>query len=134
MVRVNKHQLSEKQLYTLYGQFDEIQSSLSQVETSDFLNELLGPEERMVIAKRLLIIVLLLEGKTLYFIADQLHISPATAAKIKNRLDNGAYDSIVRSLGKNKRKYGAILDTIDSMLHLGGILPHYNGIDRYRFR
>ncbi len=42
------------------------------------------------------------------------------------------YKETIILLQKNKRDYLAILDTIDSILHLGGILPHRVGLDRYK--
>jgi len=86
-----------------------------------------------MLAKRLAIIILLLEDKSLYRIASILKISPTTANKIKYKLDTGEFDKIITLLGKNKKEYFALLDTLDSILHLGGILPHYNGLERYKY-
>jgi len=132
MVRLNKNTLSQKQTDQLFQQLVMLMNPGEASTTSDVLREILGPEEQLMIAKRLAVIVLLLENKTLYNIANILKISPATAEKIKRNLDEGRYMQIIIHLGKSKRNYFAILDTIDSILHLGGILPHYNGLDRYK--
>ncbi len=130
MVRLNKHQLSPTQLKQLYSQFNRLLSE--QKEAGVILEELLGPEERIMIAKRLSILILLLEGMSLYKISRLLKVSPTTAERVKLQLEEGVYDTIVGLLGKNKQSYFSILETLDAVLHLGGILPHYNGIERYR--
>lgn len=132
MVRLNKNLLTEQQFEQLFIQFVRILDPNKSTSTDGVLREILGEEERIMIAKRLATIVLLLEGKSLYNIATTLKISPSTAEKIKQHLDDGDYETILSRLGKSKRNYFAILDTIDSILHLGGILPHYNGLDRYK--
>lgn len=132
MVRLNKNLLTEQQFEQLFIQFVRILDPNKSMSADGVLREILGEEERIMIAKRLATIVLLLEGKSLYNIATTLKISPSTAEKIKRHLDDGDYETILSRLGKSKRNYFAILDTIDSILHLGGILPHYNGLDRYK--
>ena len=132
MVRLNKNHLTDTQLNKLFSQLNQTPSDLSPTETNLFLSDLLGKEERIMLAKRLGIIVLLIEGYSLYKIARILKVSSATAKKIKLALDNGNLDNILKSLGKNKQDYFTILSTIDSILHLGGILPHYNGLDRHK--
>jgi uncharacterized protein YerC len=132
MVRLNRNQLSDKQLVALFGQFILILNPKAPAETENILSEVLGYEEKIMISKRLVAIVLLIEGKSLYSVSNTLKISSATALTIKRKLDAGEYTAIIRRLGLSKKNYFAILDTIDSILHLGGILPHYNGLDRYR--
>ncbi len=132
MVRLNKNKLSPQQLEGLFQQFNKTLGRLSDQKTGDFISELLGKEERIMLAKRLAIIILLLENKSLYQIGNILKISPTTAEKIKYKLDAGEFQHIVTFLGKDKKEYFSILETLDSILHLGGILPHYNGLDRYK--
>lgn len=125
MVRLNKNFLTDQQLDKLFSQFSKLLNYKDQDRVDDILGEILGPEERIMIAKRLAIIILLMEGKSLYSISRNLKISPATAQKIKFGVDTNRYQNILRKLGKSKTDYFAILDAIDSILHLGGILPHY---------
>ncbi len=132
MVRLNRTKLTEKQLDALFTQLSTTIGKLSKNDAEYFLSELLGTEERIMLAKRLAIIVLLREGKTLYSIAHILKVSATTAEKIKTGLDSGKYAHLVSALHKHKRDYLAILDTLDSILHLGGVLPHRIGLDRYR--
>lgn len=131
MVRLNSHELSSQQITSLYTQLNKILAPKSPNSTGKLLEELLGYEERVMVAKRIACIVLLTEGYSLYKTAQKLHISTATAEKISKRLNAGSYNTILQRLGASKKSYFSVLDTIDSILHLGGVLPHYNGLDRY---
>lgn len=85
-----------------------------------------------MLAKRLAIIVMVFEGHSLYKVAQTLHVSTATADKVKRRMRRHGYDRIISHLKKDTRNYMAVLTIIDSVLHLGGALPRYTGKDRYR--
>ncbi len=132
MVRLNKNLLSEGQLEKLFKQLNTTLGALSTTDTNLMLSELLGKEERIMLAKRLAAIILILEGNSLYKTAAVLKLSPATAKTIKYKIDTGEFNNLIHFLGKNKVEYFSILETLDSILHLGGILPHYNGLDRYK--
>ena len=133
MVRLNKSKLSNTQLNKLSKQFTQLIASSKEDQTITVFDSLLGKEEKIMIIKRLAVIILLVEGKTLYSISRAVKVSPATAKKLKLDIERGKYDELLRVIGKNKKEYFSILETIDNILHLGGILPHYNGLDRYRF-
>lgn len=125
MVRLNKNLLTEQQLNDLFDQFTKILNDGHDSNTSAILNEILGQEERIMVAKRLATIILIIEGHSLYSISRNLKISPATAEKIKFKYEQHRYETILKKLGKSKRNYFAILEALDSILHLGGLLPHY---------
>jgi uncharacterized protein YerC len=132
MVRVNKNLLPAKDLNKLYRQFDVTLAKLDTHAASAFMSELLGPEERITIAKRLAAVVLLVEGYSEYKTAKLLKLSPTTTEKIATKVKLGKYQGLLKILGKSKKDYFKFLETLDNILHLGGILPHYNGLDRYR--
>ncbi len=132
MVYINRHELTKKDLDLLFLQFDTLLGKLNQKAIHTFLSELLGREERIMLAKRFAAIILLVESTSEYKTAQLLKLSPTTTGKIASEIEHGTYSGIVTLLQKNKRDYLKILETIDSILHLGGILPHYNGLDRYR--
>ncbi len=132
MVRINRNELPKKEWVALLHQFDALLGKLDKDSTKIFLNEILGREERITLAKRFATIVLLIEGTSEYKVARILKLSPTTTGKIAFGIERGTYAGIITLLRKNKRDYLKILETIDSILHLGGILPHYNGLDRYR--
>jgi uncharacterized protein YerC len=126
MVHLNRHELEQTQLKRLLEELGKTVTSLRSGHSNMFLSELLGAEERIMIAKRLAIIVLLLEEYSLYEIGNLLKVSPATASALKKRLDQGELDHVVKEISKNKRTYLDLLTALDSILHLGGLLPHYN--------
>ncbi len=132
MVNVNRHQLPQKDQDELLRRFDNILTSCRKDSTSLFLNELLGREERLTIAKRCMAIVLLHEGYSEYKTAQVLKLSPTTTGSIGAKLRDGAYHKFVPQLTEKKRNYFELLETLDSILHLGGLLPRRIGLDRYR--
>ena len=132
MVRLNKNTLPKSSLENLFKQLSQTLGKLNAAQTELALSELLGPEEKIMLAKRLGIMVLLTEGHSLYNIARTLKVSPATAAKIKERLNRNQCSNLQKMLQTNKKDYLKILDLLDSILTLDGNLPRYSGKDRYR--
>ena len=132
MVHVNRNELPKEDLDALFSQFDTLISRLDRGATSVLLNELLGREERIILAKRLAVVILLHEGISEYKTAKVLKLSPTTTRRIAEYMAQGTYKKTIVLLKKNKRNYLTILDTIDSILHFGGILPHRHGLERYR--
>ena len=132
MARIAKQPLPHTQLETLFTQLHEVLGKSSTIQIGSFMNEFLGPEERIMLAKRLAIIVMLTRGSSLYKVAQTLSVSTATAGKIQERIESGHYTRLISLLKKNKKQYHSILETLDSLLHLGGFLPHYTGMERYR--
>ena len=81
MVRLNKNLLTEQQLDDIFLQFTKIMNDGRDSNTNEILHEILRKEERIMIAKRLATIILVVEGKSLYSISRSLKISPTTAEK-----------------------------------------------------
>jgi uncharacterized protein YerC len=133
MVRINKNNLDSTELEKLFKQCAYILAPKEAKHAHLVLQEILGYEERVTMAKRVAVIVLLVEDVSNYKIGLHLKLSQSTVATIAKKLQSGEYSTILTTLGKNKTDYFKILDTLDSILHLGGILPHYNGIDRYKY-
>lgn len=132
MVRLNRNKLPKTQLEALCDNLSKTIAKTDSKTAEGLIDNLLGNEEKIMLAKRLAAIILLIEGNSLYKTAKILKISPTTAETIKYKIDAGGYNQLISTLGKNKKKYFSVLQTIDDILHLGGILPHYNGLDRYR--
>ncbi len=132
MVHINRNELSKEDLDGLFSQFDTFLSKLDYGATSTLLNELLGREERITLAKRLAVVILLHEGVSEYTSAKVLKLSPTTTGRIAEDMERGTYKKTIALLQKDKRDYVSLLDTIDSILHLGGLLPHRIGLERYR--
>lgn len=118
----------------LFAQLSAVLGQLDQDLTDRFLSDLLGPEERIMLAKRLAAILMLASSCSLYKTATTLAISSSTAKSLHQKLQEGAYDRLLAALRKKKNKHVLLemLETVDNILHLGGLLPRYNGLDRYR--
>lgn len=116
----------------MFIQFGEVFGKLDSTQTRACLGELLGPEERIMLTKRMAAVVLLVEGYSQYKTAMTLKLSQATTKGLAEKIERGDFDNVLKALGKSKKNYASVLETLDSILHLGGILPHYNGLDRYR--
>ncbi len=125
MTNISKSPLDKVQEQKLFEQLGNLISQKTPQETNFLLAELLGEEEKIMLAKRLAIIVLLYRKQTLYFIAHSLHVSPATVSRIAALLNTGRYKLICKSFDSRTKKVLDMLEAIDSILHLGGLLPHY---------
>lgn len=125
MVHISKKQLTEKELGKLFRQLNNTLGDLDEKRLESFLSDFLGEEEKVMFAKRLAAIVMLYREQSLYKVATTLKISSSTAGKIQTGLDTGKYDTMLSVIQKDKVGFLDLLDAIDSILHLGGILPHY---------
>lgn len=81
-----------------------------------------------MLAKRLAVAVMVQEGYSLYRISNTLKVSPATAEKIKESIERNEYQHILSVLKKDKANYAIILEVIESILTVGGIMPRYGKV------
>lgn len=130
MVRISKEALSEGDNEKLSKQLQVTIGSLNVQQSQTFLQNFFGEEEQIMYAKRLAAILLLSQNYSLYKVANVLHISSSTANRYYDKLNIGEYDTLLQILQKDKKSYTSLLETIDSILHLGGILPHYGQTHR----
>ena len=132
MTRVSKTQLDPALVDKLFSQLCVVLEMLDRNKANLFLTDLLGPEERVMLAKRLAAILMLEHGYSIYKTAESLAISTSTAKSIQLRLQSGAFDNLLTTLVRKKNKHIILelLETVDAILHLGGLLPHYSGPDR----
>ena len=132
MTNISKKQLPKKELDRLFAQLNTVIGRLKGDSVNDFLQDLLGPEERIMIAKRFAIIVLLAENYSTYRIAQKMKVSTSTVENLRQKQENGEYDHLLTILCHDKVTFLEVWATLDSALHLGGLLPHRIGLDRYR--
>jgi uncharacterized protein YerC len=132
MVRLNKNQLTEEQLNGLFIQLSSTLGTLQTPNVTSFLTELLGYEERIMLAKRLACIILLNERVTPYKIAATLKMSPSTVESIRKKITGDSYTKVIKLITKKKTDYVAILETLEWIMHGGGIMPRRYGLDRYK--
>jgi uncharacterized protein YerC len=130
MTNVSKYPLTEKQERDLFTQLCVLFSNRPTETIQSIFYELFGEEEKVMIAKRLAIIVMLHRHQSLYFIAETLHVSSATVSRQQKLLLDGHYSELVNILSKPTPSIKLVLKAIDDILHLGGILPHYGETHR----
>jgi uncharacterized protein YerC len=132
VTNISKIPLDNTQLNQLFAQLSTCIGNMHVGAVDGFLTDLLGAEERIMIAKRLAAIILLLEGHSIYRTAQILHLSTSTVTHLSRQLLTGDFSNIVSLFKKEKKDYLGFLDVIDSILHAGGIMPHRDGLERYR--
>ncbi len=119
MVRISKSRLRPSQLKKLYIRLSKTISLLDKSEANLFLDELLGEEEKIMIAKRFAAIVMLMEKNSNYKIAQMLHMSPNTVRLLDIKFNNGEYTSMEKMFKRNKKEYEDFWETLESVLRFG---------------
>jgi uncharacterized protein YerC len=125
MTNISKKALSQKQELALTAEFFNFVSNKSATKVESTLVSLMGYEEKMMLVKRFAVIVMLWRKCTMYEISKKLMVSTSTVARIEHDYRNDKYAEIVKILENKGVSILAILEGIDSALHLGGLLPHY---------
>lgn len=119
MTHISKNQLEPKYLNELFKQFSSTVSLLNSSTSSNFFDDLLGDEEKIMIAKRLAAIVMFIEGNSSYRVWQLLKISPSTADRIKLNYDIGKYKNIENLLKSNKFAYEKLWTALEIILQAG---------------
>lgn len=76
--------------------------------------------------------VLLEKGYSYNQIANALRVSVTTVSNIDHRLGEGGVIKITNILKQNKSSYSGILNLVETILTVGGIMPSRVGLDRYQ--
>jgi uncharacterized protein YerC len=119
MVHVSDIKLKAETLKKLQTRFaDSITTVSSHEDAMLFIDELLGLEEKLMLAKRLAIIYMLSEEISAYRIAQVLGVSSSTVNKMRLVYSNDGYDSIVRNY-KHKSNHATFWFDIEVLLRLG---------------
>ena len=132
MTNISKKPLPLEQLDALFHQLSCSLAALKPNHIDFFLTELLGEEERIMIAKRLAVIIMLIQGHSLYKIATVLKLSTSTVDSIHKKLKTNEYSFIVHTFKKEKKNFTALLNVLENILSVGGIMPSRAGLDRYK--
>ncbi len=119
MTNVSKNKLPDQELAKLFTQFEKVIANLENKTASPFLTELLGSEEKIMLAKRLCAVVMYIEGNSSYQVWQLLHISPSTANKIRLGYELGNYQRIENILKANKTNYLELWVTLETILQAG---------------
>jgi uncharacterized protein YerC len=116
MTNISKRVLEPEEITYLMDQFYSTIASLSKKTTPHFFGDLLGEEEKIMFAKRLGAIILCIQGKSTYRIWTALHISPATAQKIRDQYKDGHYKNLENIYKKNHVEFQTFLDTLETII------------------
>jgi uncharacterized protein YerC len=109
--------LSAKLFKKLLAILERAQSKQS---FSSVINELFTSTEKIMLAKRLAIVLMLASGTPQHKIVDILKVSPTTVAKASLRIEIGKYEVILQISKKEKVDLEKLVWNI---LTVGGIMP-----------
>lgn len=128
MTRVSKHKLKENKLQELTEHFTFLVASLqSNKEIENFLIEFLTKEEKMMLSKRLVLLMMIKKGYSSDVIQSALHVSYETVRSytIQSSLKNDLFSKTIERLVKRQKaqefweKVDKILAPIDLALRSG---------------
>ena len=105
MARVSKQKLNKKVLNQINNRLvDTVANLETSFATRIFLNDLLGEEEKIILAKRLSIIFMLQENISCYKISKLLKVSESTVKKISIDIDLEKYENILKIVRQKKNR------------------------------
>ena len=119
MTNVSKKLLTKGQLNKLYTQLYKAFAQTTTKTAPGFLEELLGEEERVMLAKRLGAIYLCIIGASAYTIWMTLNMSPTTAQRIYDNYNAGLYETIERTITKNQINFKKACHILETILNAG---------------
>lgn len=119
MTHISKHQLPKDDLDTLFIQLSNTISQLSEKVSADFLDDLLGNEEKVMLAKRLAAIVMFIEGNSSYRVWQLLKLSPSTADRLRLNYEIGKYRNIEKVLKSDNKRYEDFWTILETILQAG---------------
>jgi uncharacterized protein YerC len=122
MVRISKRKLSDAVKESIGEQLLlSIVHARSRKDAHALLSELLGSEERIVLAKRFATVAMLMRGYSIGQIEDMLKISPDTINRIWKDIQKGRYQRVIRYTKNNPRKFegDSFLDMLEKLLQAG---------------
>jgi len=105
MTRISKYRVEDKVLKKLYSLMFEVISNMSKKERFEgIMYELLSPTEKIMIAKRVAIVYLLMKDINYLIISDVLKVSSRTIAKFHAMITEGKeIKNIIESVAGNDR-------------------------------
>ncbi|KKR75928.1 MAG: Trp repressor [Candidatus Levybacteria bacterium GW2011_GWA2_40_8] len=118
MSQISKYQMDkilEERMFSVF--YQTLADLRKKDEVQEFLNDLLTPTERIMLAKRLAIATLLIKGTTYEYIRDVIKVSTSTIMGVKTWLNIGGkgYLKAVTKLIRNE-KFDAFLDKTEELI------------------
>jgi uncharacterized protein YerC len=121
MPHISSKKLNSSLLEKLFGKLINILGKAQDKQYLDIvINELFTPTEKIMLAKRLAIILMLSNSTPQHRIVGVLKVSPSTVAKMSLKIEIGKYKIILKISKKEKVDIEKIVWKI---LTVGGIMP-----------
>ncbi|MEK7114146.1 MAG: Trp family transcriptional regulator [Patescibacteria group bacterium] len=134
MTHVSRKRLKKEVATELADQFLTFLSlARTKTEARILANELFSQTERVMLAKRLAIVVLLVRGYSFTQIEEALGVTRQTVIRVWKDMKTGKYDKIVRyarEYTKHFKKEG-FMETLIRIIHVG--MPPRAGRGRWKF-
>jgi uncharacterized protein YerC len=128
MPHISGKKLKDETLRELYSQLIVVlEKGSGRKGIRPVLNDLFTRTEKIMLAKRLAVIVLLARGVPVHKVANSLAMSPSTVNRMSAQLEMGRYQNISAIFSKNVGK--KVVDLIEEILY---ILPPKAGRGRWR--
>src|SRR3989344_5085199 len=118
MSQVSRYPMSKILKERMFDVFYQTLADLkTKREVETFLTDLLSTTEQVMLAKRLAIALLLVKGKTFYFIRDTLKVSTATILFVKSwlNLKGAGYREAIERIIRNE-KFDSFLDHVEEFI------------------
>ena len=129
MPHISSKKLKKENLQRLYDEFSAaLQKSAQRSWIKLFLNGFLTRTEKIMLAKRFAVIYLLSKDIPVSYIAEALHMSPATISRMSLKYEIGKYSSLLKTIQRENKDIWRILEKI---LRAG--LPPIAGRGRWKF-
>ena len=129
MPHISKRKLEEKFVKDLFLEIVSVfEKAGRRGELKRVLGELLTPTEKIMFAKRLAVISMLVKNIPIHVIADNLSMSSSTIDIMSLRFEVGSYSHVV----ENGLKKTDIVDIINMIQTAGGIMPLRSGKGRWK--
>jgi|SRR3989344_5965336 len=130
MPHISKKRVKNKIFIEIYDQLAEIIAKVNATQSKFLMKELFTYTERIMIAKRLALIVMLAKGNSGYRAVRLLKISPSTASKMSIRVQNGEFVNIVKLL-RLKNKHKVLWKVLETLIEIA--TPPKYGKGRWDF-
>ena len=119
MAFVSKQPLPKEVERQLHEQFVDVLVAHDDVRAVRKLTyELFTPTERLMLAKRIAIVLLLEKGYSTYAVAQLLCVSDTTAARLDQHRENGRFAAIIKTLKAREHRH-SILGMIETLVTFG---------------
>ncbi|MBN2094316.1 MAG: hypothetical protein JW740_03055 [Candidatus Zambryskibacteria bacterium] len=128
MSQVSKRKIKDEDFKKIFDKFIEIiDLSRSKKYIKNFIKEFFYPTERIMFAKRIGILYMMIEKIPDRVIADTLSVSTSTIGRMAEKYEKGEYKYLVSLMRKNRE---SIIDMLEKIYF---IIPPKVGRKRYRF-